>query len=384
MLGIVIYFAELSGNVLIREAVIMTETRRDKASMTESIRRESDTRDFHALLATHSYDFLRENAHLGNSIDSLFLGGSIAYGLDTPSSDTDIRGFAIRSARDILTSRDWETFVETQTDTTVYSFDKFVMLLAKANPNIVEFLGLRDSHHIETGHVGRALLDNADAFLSRRVARTFGGYALAQLNRLENAVLRTGTQEEAEDVRARHIERSTAHAIASFADKFDHAADLRIMPKAIRERDGYRMYVTVSGCLPLSEASAMLAETATVERSYDKLNGRNRKRDAAHLAKHMSHLVRLYRMGTEILRGDGVITNRQDAGDAGFLMDIKRGRYMREDGTAKPEFWELVEEETARFDEAEKASRLPDDADMKRIMDIVESENRHVICGKER
>lgn len=350
--------------------------------MTTSTTTAGTGRDFHALVASDAYDFLRENPRLGTRIDSLFLGGSIAYGLDTPSSDVDIRGFAMRSRRDILTGRDWETFVETDTDTTIYSFDKFVALLAKANPNIIEFLGLRDCHRIDTGHAGRALLDHADLFVTKRVAHTFGGYALSQLNRLENAVIRTGTQEEEEAIRARHLVRSTEHAIASLADKFDHGKDLSIVPEDVEEDGIHRLYVALSGRLPLSEASAMLAETAAVERSYDKLSGRNKKRDAAHLAKHMSHLVRLYRMGTEMLLGEGVITNRRDAGDAGFLMDVKRGLLMRDDGTATPEFWELVEEESARFDEAKAKSTLSDDADMGRVMDIVEAENMRAVAGE--
>ena len=36
-------------------------------------------------------------------------GGSIAYGLDTPESDVDLRGFVLPPARDILALRDFET-----------------------------------------------------------------------------------------------------------------------------------------------------------------------------------------------------------------------------------------------------------------------------------
>ena len=126
------------------------------------------TENYDALLSSPDYAFLASNPNLGSNVDSLFLGGSKAYGLSTPDSDTDIRGFATRSAEDILLGRDFGTVVEKTTDTTIYSFDKFVHLLAGANPNIVEFLGLHGDAYIRVGAAGRLLLDNADAFLSNQ------------------------------------------------------------------------------------------------------------------------------------------------------------------------------------------------------------------------
>lgn len=50
------------------------------------------TENYDALLSSPGYAFLASNPHLGSNVDSLFLGGSKAYGLSTPDSDTDIRG----------------------------------------------------------------------------------------------------------------------------------------------------------------------------------------------------------------------------------------------------------------------------------------------------
>ena len=50
------------------------------------------TENYDALLSSPGYAFLASNQHLGPNVDSLFLGGSKAYGLSTPDSDTDIRG----------------------------------------------------------------------------------------------------------------------------------------------------------------------------------------------------------------------------------------------------------------------------------------------------
>ncbi len=48
------------------------------------------------------YDFLKTNEHLGKNIILLGLGGSYAYGTNTPESDLDIRGIALNTKREIL------------------------------------------------------------------------------------------------------------------------------------------------------------------------------------------------------------------------------------------------------------------------------------------
>ena len=343
-----------------------------------------NTTEYDALPRTPPYSFLESDSRLGASIDSLFLGGSKAYGLDNPDSDTDIRGFALRSSRDILLGRDFGTVVNSDTDTTIYSFDKFVHLLADANPNIIEFLGLRDDAYIRVGDAGRLLLDNADAFITKRVGATFGGYAMAQLNRIENAMTRGG---EDNDTRCRHMARSINHSVMSFPKKFGEVFD-KVSFNASAGFDPendteIKLTIDVQGNkIPIKEFAAMSGELTQIVREYDKLTNRNKKRDAKHLAKHMSHLLRLYHMGTEILNGEGIITNREDAGDAELLRDVKSGKYMLEDGTVNKTFFEMVEEESESFDKAKKTTSLPDKPDMKRIEEMVVKVNESVVRDK--
>lgn len=82
-----------------------------------------------ALIQTPSYDFLRKNEHLGDHIIFLTLGGSHAYGTNTDTSDVDIRGCALNSGSDLLGLTNFEQVVNTETDTTVYAFNKLVSLL---------------------------------------------------------------------------------------------------------------------------------------------------------------------------------------------------------------------------------------------------------------
>ena len=328
------------------------------------------------LVETPPYDFIRTNKHLGEHVDSLFLGGSNAYGLEIDGSDVDVRGFAMRSASDILRGSDFETVTDLETDTTIYSFDKFLNLLGQCNPNIIEFLGLAPDAYERLGSAGRSIHGNKAAFLSKRAAKTFGGYAMAQLNRLENAIGRSAKTEEA---KARMERRSLEKALGHFADTYESykkgTASITLTP----DSDRVLVDISMQG-VDMSEVNEMLGQTRSVAKSYDRLTARNRKKDPYHLAKHMCHLVRLYRMGSEILRGDGVISDRGDAGDRDFLMEIKLGKYLRRNGTEiDPTFFEIVEEDGRKFDEAARASRLPDEQNTEIINRIKERENLRVI-----
>ena len=92
-------------------------------------------------LRSEEYDFLRKDKNLGNNIIILTLGGSHAYGTNTETSDLDIRGCALNSKMQILTNENFEQFVNEKTDTTIYAFNKLILLLCNCNPNTIEMLG---------------------------------------------------------------------------------------------------------------------------------------------------------------------------------------------------------------------------------------------------
>ena len=166
--------------------------------------------DFKAILNTPEYEFLKINPHLGNSIILLGLGGSHAYGTNVPDSDIDIRGIALNTKEEILGSANFEQVVNEATDTTIYSIRKIISLLTSCNPNTIEMLGLKPEHYLYLSSIGQELLDNKKLFLSKRAKYSFGGYAFAQLRRLDNKAARTIAQAE----REQHILNSiTANGI---------------------------------------------------------------------------------------------------------------------------------------------------------------------------
>lgn len=167
-------------------------------------------------LSGTEYDFLRTEKNLGSNIILLGLGGSHAYGMETESSDLDIRGVATNTRRNILVGNDFEQFVERDTDTTIYSFDKIVNLLCSCNPNTIEILGLKPEHYLYLSPEGQALVDNRKMFLSKRAIQSFDGYANTQLRRMENKAARSLSQAQMEA----NILKSIEHASVDFRRKY--------------------------------------------------------------------------------------------------------------------------------------------------------------------
>lgn len=99
------------------------------------------TEQIREMLQSPAYEFLRSNEHLKGKIIFLTLGGSYSYGTNVETSDVDIRGCALNSRSDLLGLSNFEQVVHTETDTTVYSFNKLVSLLLNCNPNTIEMLG---------------------------------------------------------------------------------------------------------------------------------------------------------------------------------------------------------------------------------------------------
>lgn len=329
------------------------------------------------------YDFLTDNAHLGDNIILLGYGGSRAYGTNNENSDTDIRGIATNSRRDILIGHDFEQVVDVLTDTTVYSFDRIIKLLIKCNPNTIELLGLRRQDYFHIAPAGKLLLDNSGLFLSQSAIQTFGGYANAQLRRLENKSARVASQTAME----RNILRSIEFAGAEFRRRYFEAPDDAItlyVDSSPREDMDSEIFMDVHLThYPLRDYKGMWSEMNAVVQSYNKLGGRN-KNAAAHdkLGKHMMHLVRLYYMCFDILEKRQIVTYRSDEHD--LLMSIRNGRYLDENEQPIPEFYEMLDALEKRLAYDSKNTDLPVSPDLDKIYDLVETINSQVCTAQQR
>lgn len=330
------------------------------------------------LVASPSYDFLRTDPHLGDRIMFLTLGGSHAYGTNVETSDVDIRGCAMNRASDIVGLSNFEQFINTETDTTVYAFNKLIGLLLNCNPNTIEMLGCKPEHYIYMTDAGREMIANRKMFLSKRAVYSFGGYANQQLNRLENALARDRVGQA---LKEEHIRRSMENSVRSFKDRytsFDAGSITLYTDVSSREDMDREIFADISLThFPARQFNSMMNDLHNVLGSYEKLNHRNHKKDDAHLNKHAMHLVRLYLMCIDILEKEEIVTYRED--DIDLLMEIRGGYYQNPDGTYCPEFFEMIDDLKNRLDYAKEHTSLPAKPNMKKIEEFVMEVNKKAI-----
>lgn len=333
------------------------------------------------LLKTSSYNFLREDTHLNNNIILLGLGGSHAYGTNNENSDVDVRGCALNSKNEILLRHDFEQVVDTTTDTTIYSFNKLINLLVNCNPNVIEILGLKPEHYLFINKIGEELLKNKSMFLSKKATHSFGGYANAQLRRLDNKSARLAGMEE----REKHVLNSINNASYTFREKYATYTDDQLklyVGQSEHEDMEYEIFMDITlKHYPLRDWKGLYSEMSNIIRDYSKIGKRNKNAiEHNKLGKHMCHLVRLYYMAFDILEKKEIITYRKAEHD--FLMDIRNGKFLDDNRQPVPEFFEIVSDLEKRLAYDVENTDLPEYPDYDSINCFVAEVNERIVKGE--
>lgn len=299
--------------------------------------------------------------------------GSHAYGLNSPTSDIDIKGVCIEPTPFHLGFlHRFEQLEEMEAkghphDLVIYSLKKFAHLAADCNPNIIEILHVDDGDVRKCDAFGERLREHRDAFLSRKAMHTFSGYAHAQLKRIRlhhawnqkgTPVMPTRAQfglPEKTLIPKDHI--AAANAIIqkkidswqiSGLEHVDQATRILLQEKMAEiiaeqfgEADDMWKRAARSRTLGFSEDFLHLLE---MEKAYENakreylshkewMENRNEKRAALEKAhgydtKHGMHLIRLMRMAREILLTGKVIVKRPDRD---YLLGIRNGALPYDD-----------------------------------------------------
>ena len=275
----------------------------------------------------------------------------------------------------------FEQYVDNNTDTCIYGFNKIINLLLNCNPNTIELLGLNKEHYLYLSSIGQELLDNKKMFLSKKAIQSFGGYASAQLRRLQNALARDNyPQREKEE----HILNSVKNGMSAFMDKYEtfQEGSLNIyIDKSPRADFETEIFIDANlKHYPLRDYKNILAEMNNIIKDYDKLGKRNNKKDDNHLNKHAMHLIRLFMMAIDILEKGEINTYRKK--EQKLLLSIRNGEYQKEDGSFRDEFYEILSEYEKKLKYAAKNTTLPEEPERDKVQEFVMSVNERVVLDE--
>jgi hypothetical protein len=109
------------------------------------------------------------------------ISGSRAYGLSLPSSDTDIKGVFVLPQNSFYGLDYTPQVNDAKNDEVYYELGRFVELLYKNNPNILELLNTPKDCVLYEDPLFKKL--RPSLFLSKLCKETFAGYAMSQIKK---------------------------------------------------------------------------------------------------------------------------------------------------------------------------------------------------------
>jgi len=240
------------------------------------------------------------------------LAGSHMYGTNTPDSDIDLRGVCIPPPEvELGFARNFETIKFENEDTEVHSLKKFLTLVMENNPNIIELLYAPDDCVKTITPLWERLRERRDEFISAKCKYTFSGYAHNQLKRLKGHREWLRNPPSHQPTREEFGLEKAGSGLVKAAKGVDVT---QISPEAAMVIEKEKRY------------KAAMRHWDNYQRWIRERNPARAKLERAHSydTKHAMHLVRILRMGREILTTGKVIVRRPDAEE---LLAIRNGKW---------------------------------------------------------
>lgn len=325
------------------------------------------------------------------------VSGSHAYGLQIATSDIDLRGVFLLPKTAFYGFGYVEQVGNPTHDEVYYELKRYVELLAKNNPNLLELLATPPDC-IRYRH---PLLERftPELFLSKRCEDAFAGYAQAQIRKargLNKKILRPVDPVRKSILEFCHVAAGQGSIpLAEWLDRHGYRQEDCGLAAIPHFRDGYALFHAEAGHLRgilsgpgaqevcLSSIPKSLSPLAVLHfnkdgyamhcREYheywewvEKRNDARYQGTLAHGknydAKNMMHTFRLLRMALEIAREGEVRVRRPDRE---FLLAIRRGEFGYEELVARADA--MLPEIRAAY----AASSLRDLPDMEKAEEIL-------------
>lgn len=325
------------------------------------------------------------------------ISGSRAYGLSTPTSDTDIRGVFVLPEEEYYGLNYVEQLSNESSDIVYYELRRFVDLLSKNNPNMLELLAMPEDCILYK----HPLYDRfrAEDFLSKLCKTTFAGYALTQVKKARGLKKKIVNPVEPErrsvldfcyvaqgqgsvPVQEFLAQRGLRQEDCGLA-RIPHMPDLHALFhqqgarfKGIVQREqanDVSLSSIPKGLQPLAVMSFNKNAYSTYCKEYKEywewVEKRNQARYENTLshgknydAKNLMHTFRLLDMAEEIATQKQIIVRRPNRE---FLLQIKAGAFEYAELLAK------AEDRIARMDALYEASDLPEEPDLERLNELL-------------
>ena len=109
------------------------------------------------------------------------ISGSKAYNLDLPTSDTDLKGVFVAPKEQFLGLHFDEQVNNETNDEVYYEIGRFIELLTKSNPNLLEMLSIPKDKILLKNDLYDLI--KPEYFISKKCKDTFAGYAKTQIKK---------------------------------------------------------------------------------------------------------------------------------------------------------------------------------------------------------
>ncbi|MFB9865627.1 DNA polymerase beta superfamily protein [Rufibacter immobilis] len=340
--------------------------------------------------------------HLSKLLLLESISGSKAYGLATSSSDTDLRGVFVLPQDDLYGLEQSEQLSNSSNDIVYYELKRFVELLAKNNPNMLELLAVPGDCLLHLHPLFKRLIP--ELFLSKLCQSTFAGYALTQVKKakglnkkivnpvepqrksvldfcyvtqgqgsvsVQEFLTQLGTDQEAcglakmphmPDLYGLYFQEGTRFKGIVQSDLANDVS-LSSIPKGLDpiatmsfNKNGYSTY-----CKEYKEYWEWVEKRNDARYRNTLSHGKN------YDAKNLMHTFRLLDMAEEIARTNQIVVRRPNRD---FLLKIRAGEFEYD------QLVEMAEERIAKMDSLYASSDLPDKPDVEQINQVLVSMRR--------
>ncbi|MCB1097976.1 MAG: nucleotidyltransferase domain-containing protein [Verrucomicrobiae bacterium] len=321
------------------------------------------------------------------------ISGSRAYGTETARSDTDLRGVFIAPPDEFYGLSPVTQVSDETNDTTYYELGRFIELLSKNNPNVMELLYMPDDCVL----LRHPLFDRIEPgmFLSKLCRHTFAGYAVSQVRKargLNKKIVNPMPPERKGAIDFCHVLAGQGSVpLAGWLDERGLAQENCGLVRVPHMRDVFGLYhssdLDFRGIFSHEDATEVRCSSVPAEAEpigwmafnkdgfkkyckeyaayWDWVKNRNEDRYATNQAhgqaydsKNMMHTIRLLEVAVEIATEQTIQVRRPNREE---LLKIRRGEMSYE------ELLQRAEALTGMVDASFDASPLPESPDLGEI-----------------